>query len=556
MALGLLAGGALSSCTVNDTPSLKETGSMLAKAPHSVAYSGNHYWGTTGTRGFDVNGNMWSQNWDCVDNVYPDLTDEDLAEIKRLLSPGHEVSNEIIIPFENYWVQQVFKGDSEYNTHDRCTQPDCDHINSQTELGSSHMEHLKVNNGGSYEHVNDFNSGDNTRNHGYDNGCGITHAGTTLMTNMSTNGVTANNQFGYDETWGTSPKFFNNYYIIEYKGYYYVGFDYEAHKNDQTTHNHNEGMDIPRDWNFTDWIVRIAPAYPKGTTPENPGDNNTDDNNGGENHGGDSEVTDPCGNCGHSEANHNSEGVCEDCLTEGMSGADACVEKKNPGETGGDTTNPGGDVAKGYDEVEINLALDEKEDGDLLESHLSMHVRSATDVKVFIPVPAQYYCEADDMAIVLEHKEAFEHGGPYSMEYNIGGNIVTLNVAFEEEGIYIWTDGITQEVIDYCWENYQDGVTFEVWNYFNNPETGEALLSMEELKWFLNHSTVEFLDKIPGKYINSFGEGNGRYENDDPSTHGNSDFHVGPTSQLSEFDGPEQNAHLNGSDNNDIFTKK
>ena len=175
-------------------------------------------------------------------------------------------------------------------------------------------------------------------------------------------------------------------------------------------------------------------------------------------------------------------------------------EPKNPDENPGTEVTPPEHSSPG--EVEVNLHGTDKGDG-LLESHLSIHVRTATDVEVFIPVPVQYYCEADDMAIVLEHeKNHMIHGGPYRVEYVLqdkedGPFIVSLNVEFVDNGIRIWTDGINQDVIDFCNKHYNDGITFEVWNYFNE------FISLDTLKEYLNQSTIKFLDSIPELYINT-----------------------------------------------------
>lgn len=213
-------------------------------------------------------------------------------------------------------------------------------------------------------------------------------------------------------------------------------------------------------------------------------------------------------------------------------------------------SNPEVPVSSG-DEVEINLALDDK-DGRYLESHLSMHVRSATDVEIFIPVPAKYYCDTDDMNIMLDKVENFVHGGPYTTEINIGGSTVYVNVQFKDDGIRIFTDGINDFVIEYCRENYNDGLTIEVWNYFNDPEkVGDFPISMEELKVYMDKATVKFLDKIPDAYINAFGVENGKYG--DGGTLDGKDFHVTPEDQLNRFDAPYEGSHLNGSDFNDIY---
>ena len=552
MALGVLAGGLLASCSMDNEPSIGKSG-MLAKAPKMSAYSGNHYWGTTSaTRGHDVNVNMWGGEgyWDCPSS--PELTAEDIQAIKELLSKGTPTYNDVILPFENYFVEQVYKGDSQYTPTDINGNP----VNGSSITGSDQMDLLAaynetVNNQwwnpeldqwgamdtNHYEHVNNFNKGDNTNN---PSACtqGHQHNGITLMTDMKVpEDLDPNTQFGFHESFGTSH-YYNNYIIVQYKGYWYVGFDYEMHKKE--AQNANEAKDVERDWNFTDWIVRITPAYHYGETPsENPGQvtDPSPDPETPEIPGGGVIIPDypivpfpglygACIICGHE---HDPETPCEEC-EEGID----CGEKIT-------------------DEVEINLAVDKKND-DLLESHLSMHVRSATDVEVFIPVPAQYYCASDDMEIVIKHDQEFVHGGPYQTKFEIGDNTVTLNVAFEKDGIRIWTEGINEEVIEYCRENYGDGITFEVWNYFNDPETGLPYISMEELKEYLDQATVKFLDEVPDQYINAFGKLNGKYSDENPD---GKDFHVVPDEECSDdFEDPVDGPHYNGSDNNEIYKKK
>ena len=205
------------------------------------------------------------------------------------------------------------------------------------------------------------------------------------------------------------------------------------------------------------------------------------------------------------------------------------------------------------EEVEINLSLDEKEDDNVRSSHLSIHVRTATDVEVFIPVPAQYYCEADDMAIVMQHElNHMAHGGPTEFTWTLKDSDlqVSLFVQYEEGGIRIWTDGITQEVIDWCYEKCQDGITFEVWNYFNDEE-GHPLLSNEELRGYLDQATVTFLDKVPDYYINAFADPNGKYSDENPD---GDDFHVTPVNPQ-DFDAPYEGSHYNNSEVNDIYKK-
>lgn len=152
------------------------------------------------------------------------------------------------------------------------------------------------------------------------------------------------------------------------------------------------------------------------------------------------------------------------------------------------------------DQVEVNLSLnDEHVNGDYVASKLSIHVRSITDVEVLLPIAKEYYCEADDMDISLSHREPNMkyNTDPQYVDMQIAGTTVTFMVQYEDEGIRVTTDGINQDVIDYCATNYGDGITFEVWNYFKD-------ITREDLKPMLDNSTVTFLDHNPALYVNAF----------------------------------------------------
>lgn len=150
--------------------------------------------------------------------------------------------------------------------------------------------------------------------------------------------------------------------------------------------------------------------------------------------------------------------------------------------------------------VEVNLSVnDEKETGDYIATKLSIHVRDITDVEVFIPVSADYYCPADDMYIVALHDKEYVYNElTQQTQIEVAGQTVTLTVSFENGGIRVTTDGVNAEVIKYCRETYGDGITFEVWNYYKDNTT------RDELKPMLDASTITFLDKEPDYYINAF----------------------------------------------------
>ncbi|MCH5242297.1 MAG: hypothetical protein J1F67_07715 [Muribaculaceae bacterium] len=510
----------------------------LVKAPDVVAWSGKQLLGEFGssisTRSSNVNCNQWGADWNCIHNVDVDLTPEDINNIIKMFEIGHEVENTVVLPWENYFVQQVHKGTDQYYAYDHCEQEGCNHVVAINLQGSNQMNHLKAYNStisnDHYEHINNFNNGDNQNTPGACSN-GVIHKGTTLMQNMGTEGLTPSNQFGYDESYGSDPKFYNNYIILQYKGYWFVGFDYEMHKNDQNTHNHGEALDIERDWNFTDWIVRITPGYQSGqTVPDPEGTPIVPDPYDPNKPGG------PESGDGDNEDNDNDD---DDINT------DIVVENRHS------------------NEVEVNYAiLDEHDKYDVadLVTKLSIHVRKATDVEIIVPIPGKYFVESDDLYIFTDHANFVYNDKAHTVNYNIGGKPVTLTVTITEENIKVYTTGIDQDVIDACWEENKDGINFEVYNYF---QTAEVLwiedvptnivrpiedINREELLRLMNQATIKFTTDDPDYFINAFGA------NDDKTD--KHDWHatVTPESDLFELRLPPT-THLNGTPYNYIWVR-
>ena len=190
--------------------------------------------------------------------------------------PG--VVNELNINFTDFFVHQVYKGDSKDYQGNYYK----DGFNSDVQNASSNMNHLQCmknitladvsasvgdNTGcvaigdGFMEHINNFNNGNCTNSATVDNQSvtspGVKIEGATLMLNSGTN------DFAYHNS--TDSKYHNEYIIIagaeidpSLAGYYYVGFDFYAHGTDKYPANKN--MDVERDYVFNDWIVRISPA--------------------------------------------------------------------------------------------------------------------------------------------------------------------------------------------------------------------------------------------------------------------------------------------------------
>ncbi len=266
----------------------------------------------------------------------------------------------------------------------------------------------------------------------------------------------------YHDSWGDTENTKTNayrFYVIEFNGEknLYLCYDYQTKKN--------SGEYLPGDKVFNDWVIKLIPAE-------------------GDNGGGGEEI--------------------EEHIT---------------------------DIVPA-DEVEINFSVnDEKEVDDYIATKLSIHIRALTDVEVFIPVKQAYYCDVDDMAIVLSHnldinyqysnpgQASIQNGYTYTYtvagEYVKDGETLTANeainviVTYEAEGIRVKTQGITQAALDYLQYIYHDGITIEVWNYFNSEIVNEALetipVTRADLKPMFDQSTVTFTatDK-PSQYVNAF----------------------------------------------------
>lgn len=146
--------------------------------------------------------------------------------------------------------------------------------------------------------------------------------------------------------------------------------------------------------------------------------------------------------------------------------------------------------------VEVNLALNAPhEQGDWIESHLSIHVRDTTDVTLFMPIEAQYYCPQDDMMIVQKHDIAYQYNETTeTVTMNVNGNPVTLNITYSAAGITVSTEGINADVLKYCRSMYEDGINFEIRNYYNSS------LTRQQIQEKLNNSVVSFA-KQPKIYM-------------------------------------------------------
>lgn len=165
-------------------------------------------------------------------------------------------------------------------------------------------------------------------------------------------------------------------------------------------------------------------------------------------------------------------------------------------------------------EVEVNLAINDSHvNHDVaindLVSKLSIHVRYGHDIDMTIPVPMQYVVEADDMAIVLSHQNLDEiwkgEGNEVSYTFAaLDNKTVKLTVDYEDEYIHVKSQGIDDELMEYLYAEYGDGINFEIFNYYNNDEG----LTRERLGSYLDLSTIKFdaqyYDELPLTFVNAY----------------------------------------------------
>ena len=234
--LGMLSLTALSlgmvSCSSED---IETTGNILTENAQKYGTQSsevNFYFGgnkIAGSRGCDVNGNMWGAEMP----KYP--TEEEKAGILDYVrkNPGASVEWP---GYTYYFVQHVISAHNKYGYTDKngAQHNDID--------GSEHLNLLQIkDNNGNYTHVNNFNSGkcDNAATHN-----------AALMTDMTQGfqGARAHDSYGNTDV--------DNWRLYYWKGNYYLGIDYKMVKGDDK---------IDPDGIYDDWIVKIIPG--KGETP-------------------------------------------------------------------------------------------------------------------------------------------------------------------------------------------------------------------------------------------------------------------------------------------------
>lgn len=212
------------------------------------------------TRAHDVNRNEWESKYIIPAPISDTQRNKVLEEFSK---PYYGAVNTTVIPWDKIFIQQVYKGLSEYK----------DGNGTSVGKGSDHMNHLSIYNkniaegmlndiGNHFEHVSDFNTAN--QNSGYNNIQDL-----TLMIDLNSADVPTQrikNVDGVDVDWVKQFAYHNstdNAYHAEYilrkiDGELYLGFDFYAVP--PAGQEANKNMSVKRDWVFNDWIIKLNKA--------------------------------------------------------------------------------------------------------------------------------------------------------------------------------------------------------------------------------------------------------------------------------------------------------
>lgn len=248
--LGVVMMGVLSSC-VKDAASGPVDYQKAKEEAYSNAFvqafggkiAANQTWGfAQSMRAAYPNGNKWA---DEGYTVPADITAEELEKVHAVFDLKGDEKYESKIDWNDFFVQQVYKGEAEYTAGNGGKVVGSDKMNYLVTVTNRSIKVVNYNPyetevviGESYDdHMFDFN-GSNSSDYG----------GRMLMLNSNTK------EFGFHNS--EDSKMHYNFRMEEIDGNYYVGFDFEG-----TGENPNQ--QVARDYIYNDWIVKIVPA--KGT---------------------------------------------------------------------------------------------------------------------------------------------------------------------------------------------------------------------------------------------------------------------------------------------------
>lgn len=279
--LAIAAAGLMMSCSSNDTDVEMDKPLDPKQESYALAFVSafgqpdpNNDWGfekhelltynadgtpATGTRGAFTNKNEYGTHYET-----PEPLTEEQKDVVRKWFQTHKNPKGVTVVWKNFFCQQVYKG----GTNLSGAAEDCPEKYTTTDkngathtiIGSDQMNKLFATNNPT-EHINDFNNG--TFNNGnpvevQQNDKTNKPDMITLMLDCPTKGG-----FGFHDSYGSA--YTDSYVIIpgdmideSVSGMYFVGFDFRTQKEE-------EGINLPGDGYYSDWIVKVTEGFKQGT---------------------------------------------------------------------------------------------------------------------------------------------------------------------------------------------------------------------------------------------------------------------------------------------------
>ena len=150
--------------------------------------------------------------------------------------------------------------------------------------------------------------------------------------------------------------------------------------------------------------------------------------------------------------------------------------------------------------VEVNLSACTSKEYNA--SKVSIHIREANDVTVFIPAKDEWFSGNDANSLAIIKKNATGNGvyGENEQTLQVAGQEVKATVEFATTGITVKVTGVNDAVVASLKEEYGDGLTVEVWNYFKDATLDNLKTAFNDVD---NGATVSFSTQ-PSVYVNAF----------------------------------------------------
>ena len=213
----------------------------------------------SGTRVANTEGNLWEGKGYTIP---ADISEDERNAVLNVFNNKGNASYTSLVDWDEFFVQQVYKGEATYKNHDNQTVTGSEHMDWLCTVTNKHVNVIQywpykeeVVIGDAYDdHINNFNNGNNQTGMTSEKS-GRKFKGITLMQN------TNSNVFGFKSSEDNGHVFYNfrMEYIAPYG--YFVGFDFEANGK-----NKNEQVD--RDLIYNDWIVKIVPGKGEVVPPQ------------------------------------------------------------------------------------------------------------------------------------------------------------------------------------------------------------------------------------------------------------------------------------------------